>query len=324
VRFGVGLFPTEPLPEMVRLARVAEELGFAHAWIGDSHLIWREAYVTLAAAALATTRLRLGTGVSNLVTRHPAVVASAFATLDEACPGRVVAGLGLGDSAVETMGRKPSRLAAFEREVAQVRDLLAGREVAAESGTLRLKHAAGAGIPIYVAASGPRLLALAGRIADGVIVLVGVQPERVRRAVDVVRAGARDAGRDPDAPDIVLWVPCAVGDEGAARAAVKAHVARVLNRPLPFDLDAGEQAVVAEIRRAYDYYQHMERGASQAQVVPDWLVDRFALAGGPDACRAGVERLRTAGVGQIAIVPYSAGEGSREATMRGFAEAVVA
>jgi 5,10-methylenetetrahydromethanopterin reductase len=321
--FGVGLFPTAPLLAIVRLARVTEELGFSHAWIGDSHLIWREAYVTLAAAALATTRLTLGTGVTNLVTRHPAVVASALATLHEACPDRVILGLGLGDSAVETMGKKPSRLDVFARDVRRVRDLLAGRDVETETGTLRLKHAAGEGIRIYVAASGPRLLALAGRIADGVIVLVGIEPERVRQAVDTVRAGAREAGRDPDSLDLVLWVPCAVGDAAAARAAVKAHVARVLNRPLPFDLDAEEQRVVAEIRASYDYYQHMERGASQARVVPDWLVERFALAGAPDTCRAAVERLRGTGIGQVAIVPYGTDDGGREATMRAFAAALL-
>ena len=258
--FGVGLFPTEPLPAMVELARLAERLGYGHVWIGDSHLIWREAYVTLAAAAAATGRVVLGTSVTNLVTRDPAVVASTFATLHEAWPGRVILGAGLGDSAVETMGRKPSRLAAFESDLRRVRSLLAGDEVPTDTGTMRLKHAPGAGVPIYVAGSGPRILELAGRVADGVIVLVGVQPDRVRRALERVHAGARAAGRDPGGLDVVLWVPCAVsGDEGEARDAVKAHVARAVNRPLPFELDDAERRVVAEIRGAYDYARHMDR-----------------------------------------------------------------
>src|ERR1043166_2730266 len=98
MEFGAGLFPTEPLPKMIQLAKLSEELGFSHVWIGDSHLIWREAYVNLAAAALSTSRVVLGTGVTNVLTRDPSVVASAFATLQEACPGRLVMGLGLGDS----------------------------------------------------------------------------------------------------------------------------------------------------------------------------------------------------------------------------------
>jgi 5,10-methylenetetrahydromethanopterin reductase len=321
--FGVGLFPTEPLPAMVELARLAETLGYGHVWIGDSHIIWREAYVTLGATAAATGRVVLGTSVTNLVTRDPAVVASAFATLHEAWPGRVILGAGLGDSAVETMGRKPSRLAAFEADLQRVRSLLAGDEVPAGAGTMRLKHAAGA-VPIYVAGSGPKILELAGRVADGVILLVGIQPDRVRRALDVVRAGARAAGRDPGALDLVLWVPCAVsGDEGEARLAVKAHVARAVNRPLPFELDEAERRVVAGIREAYDYAQHMDRASAQARVVPAWLVDRFAIAGGPAACRAALDGLRDTGIRQLAIIPYGPGPGGRAATMRAFAAAVV-
>jgi 5,10-methylenetetrahydromethanopterin reductase len=320
--FGVGLFPTEPLPAMVELARLAETLGYGHVWIGDSHVIWREAYVTLGATAAATGRVVLGTSVTNLVTRDPAVVASAFATLHEAWPGRVILGAGLGDSAVETMGRKPSRLAAFEADLRRVRSLLAGDEVPAGTGTMRLKHAAGA-VPIYVAGSGPRILELAGRVADGVILLVGIQPDRVRRALDVVRAGARAAGRDPGALDLVLWVPCALsGDEAEARLAVKAHVARAVNRPLPFELEDAERRVVAEIGAAYDYAQHMDRASAQARVVPDWLVDRFAIAGGPAACRAALDGLRDTGIRQLAIVPYGPGPGGRAATMRAFAAAV--
>jgi len=321
---GVGLFPTEPVPAMVELARLAEALGFGHVWIGDSHLIWREAYVTLTAAALATERVVLGTGVTNLVTRDPAVVASSFATLHEARPGRVILGLGLGDSAVETMGGTPSRLAALEAGIGRIRRLLAGEpvETGTGSGTMRLKHAVGDAVPVYVAGSGPGILQLAGRVADGAIVLVGVDPGRVRSAVAAVRAGARAAGRDPEGVEVVLWVPCAVGEPAEARAAVKAHVARAVNRPLPFELEAEERRVVGEIRRAYDYVQHMDPHAAQARVVPDWLVDRFAIAGEPEACRAAVERLAATGVRQLAIVPHAAGAGSRAETMRAFAAAV--
>src|SRR5207247_2245338 len=106
----------------------------------ESHLIWREAYVTLAAAAVGTSRLVLGTGVTNVLTRDPSVVASTFSTLQEAFPRRVILGLGLGDSAVETMGKKPARLAEFELAVRRMRDLMTGREVAIDTGTIHLKH----------------------------------------------------------------------------------------------------------------------------------------------------------------------------------------
>jgi 5,10-methylenetetrahydromethanopterin reductase len=250
------------------------------------------------------------------------VVASAFATLQEAYPRRLILGVGLGDSAVETMGRKPATVAAFETAVRRMRELMAGQDVRIDTGTIRLKHGGGPPIPIYIAASGPRMLELSGRLADGVIILVGVEPSRVREAIATIDAGARAAGRALADIDLVLWVPCAVADTGA-REAVKAHVARVVAHPLPYPLAPDEQKVLDEIRRAYNYYQHMDPRASQAAVVPDWLVDRFALAGTAAEIRAGVERLGQSGVKQVAIIPYGAGGGDREATLRRFATAVM-
>src|SRR3989338_1648525 len=120
MEFGVGLFPTEPLGKMIELAKLSEELGFSHVWVGDSHLIWREAYVNMAAVALNTSKVKIGTGVTNPLTRHPSVVASAYATLEELAPRRFIVGIGLGDSSVETMGMKPSTLANFEKSLQQM------------------------------------------------------------------------------------------------------------------------------------------------------------------------------------------------------------
>jgi len=323
MEFGVGLFPTEPLQKMIQLAKLSEELGFSHVWIGDSHLIWREAYVNMAAAALNTTKVKLGTGVTNPLTRHPSVVASAYATLEELAPGRFIVGIGLGDSSVETMGMKPAKLGYFEKTIRQMRDLLAGKEVELETGKIHLKHPSKNKIPIYIAASGPKMLELSGRIADGIIVLVGVADEYLRQAKERIEAGAKAAGRKLSDIYLVLWVPCAVSDKAPAKDAVKAHVARVLAHPQPYVLDSKEQKVLEEIRKTYDYYHHMDQEANHAEVIPDWLVDKFAIAGTVAECRAQVERIRKSGIQQIAIIPYSPPGGSREETLRGFAQAVL-
>lgn len=322
LEFGVGLFPTEPLQTMIQLAKFSEGLGFSHLWIGDSHLIWREAFVNMAAAVLNTTKVKIGTGVTNPLTRHPSVVASGFATLEEFAPGRFIVGIGLGDSSVETMGMKPACLSYFEKIVTDMRALLTGKEVEIETGKIHLKHPCNGGIPIYIAASGPKMLELAGRVADGVIMLVGIDDHCIRQAKERIEAGARAANRDPRNIDLVLWVPCSVSDRFPARDAVKSHVARVVAHPLPFILDEKEQKVLEEIRQAYNYYQHMEQKASQAQVIPDWLVDKFAIAGTRKHCSAQVERLRKSGIDQIAIIPYGAGGGDREETLREFAAVV--
>ena len=106
-------------------------------------------------------------------------------------------GIGLGDSSVETMGLKPARLGEFERTIQEMRDLLAGKEVALESGRIHLKHPAKTRIPIYIAASGPKMLELAGKIADGVIILVGIADDYIRQAVEKIQAGAESAGVRP-------------------------------------------------------------------------------------------------------------------------------
>jgi 5,10-methylenetetrahydromethanopterin reductase len=322
MEFGVGLFPTEPLPKMIQLAKLAEELGYSHVWIGDSHLIWREAYVNMAAAALNTKTVKLGTGVTNPLTRHPSVVASAYATLEELAPGRFIVGIGLGDSSVETMGMKPAKLDFFERTIGEMRELIAGKEVQLPTGKIHLKHPAEKRMPIYIAASGPKMLELSGKIADGIIVLVGVADEYLAQAKAKIEAGAKAAGRKLADIHLVLWVPCAVSDKAPAKDAVKAHVARVVAHPQPYVLDEKEQKVLAEIRKTYDYYSHMEQEANHAEVIPDWLVDKFAIAGSVAECRAQVERIKKSGIQQIAIIPYSAPGGSREETMRGFAKAV--
>jgi 5,10-methylenetetrahydromethanopterin reductase len=320
--FGVGLFPTEPLQKMIHLARVCEESGSSHIWVGDSHLIWREAYVNMAAMLLNTSRVKFGTGVTNPLTRHPSVVASAYATLEEYAPGRMIVGIGLGDSSVETMGMKPSTLANFEKSLKQMRELFAGKEAELATGKIHLLHPCKRDLPIYVAASGPKMLELSGRIADGIIVLVGVADEYIAHAREKIAAGAAAAGRQLADIPLVLWVPCAVSDSAPAKDAVKAHVARVVAHPLPYVLDPSEQKVLEEIRKTYDYYHHMDQQANHAEVIPDWLVDKFAIAGTVDQCRAQIERIKRTGIQQIAIIPYSAPGGSREETIRGFAEAM--
>ena len=320
--FGVGLFPTEALPKMIQLAKVTEQLGYSHIWVGDSHLIWREAYVNMAAMALNTTRVKLGTGVTNPLTRHPSVVASAYATVEEYAPGRTIVGIGLGDSSVETMGMKPAKLSYFEKTMAQMRQLLDGQEVQLETGKIHLLHPCTNKVPIYIAASGPRMLELSGRIAGGIIVLVGVADEYIAHARERISAGAKAAGRKVEDIDLVLWVPCAVSDSAPAKDAVKAHVARVVAHPLPYVLDPSEQKVLEEIRKTYDYYHHMDQQANHAEVIPDWLVDKFAIAGTVAECRAQIERVKKSGIQQIAIIPYSPPGGSREETIRGFAKAM--
>lgn len=321
LQYGVGLFPTEPIPKMVELGKQAEGLGFSHVWVGDSHLIWREPFVNMSALALNTAKVIIGTGVTNPVTRHPSVLASAYATLDELAPGRFAVGIGLGDSSLETMGLKQTRMSELERAVTQMRAVIGGGEAELDSGKIHLNFGRGENIPFYFAASGPKMLELSGRVADGVIILVGVDSGALDQALAKIESGAKAAGRKLSDLHLVLWVPCAVSDTNRAKDSVKAHVARVVAHPLPFPLNEEEQKVLDDIRRAYNYYQHMDQKASQAEVIPDWLVDKFAIAGTSEECSAKLKELAGSGIDQVAIIPYNVGAADRGETLRLFAKA---
>lgn len=320
---GVGLFPTEPVGVMRKLTLLAESLGFDHAWFGDSQNIWRESSTTIGACAVGTERITFGTGVTNAVTRHPSLLASTWATLSEFTGGRAALGIGTGDSSLRTMGLSPLKLAQLEKAIADLRTLLRGESVTEpDSGAeYRLNYlTAPAQVPIYIAASAPKILRMAGRIADGVIILVGTAPEFINAALDTVAAGAAESGRTLDDIHVVLWTPTAIDEDGdKARSLVRAHVSRVVIRPLPAEVDPRMQAAVDRIREHYDYYQHMVPEAEHASLVPDELVDMFALAGTPDECAKRLELVTATGVDQISTVPFVPAGESREPTIRAFA-----
>ncbi|GLY68122.1 LLM class flavin-dependent oxidoreductase [Amycolatopsis taiwanensis] len=321
---GVGLFPTEPIGAMREYVQLAESLGYDHVWFGDSQNIWRESSTVMGAAAVGTERVIFGTGVTNAVTRHRSLLASHWATLAEYTGGRVALGIGTGDSSLRTMGLKPLKLAELEHAIEELRALFRGEKVkeATSGAEFHLNYLDGpVDIPIYIAGSAPKILEMSGRVADGVIVLVGTAPQFIEGALRRIEAGAKASGRTLKDLHIVLWTPTAIHeDPEEARDLVRAHVSRVVIRPLPAEIDPALQAAVDRIRENYDYYHHMDTEADHADLVPDGLVDLFALAGTPDECRERVRAISAMGVDQISIVPFVRPGQSRADTIRAFAE----
>jgi 5,10-methylenetetrahydromethanopterin reductase len=201
----IGLMPRLAAPDALALVAHAERLGFGGVWLADSQSTFREAFTLLGACAATTERILLTTGVTNPVTRALPVLASAFATLDELAPTRVIVAIGKGDSSVRTIGMAPPGLAAFERAAGELRTLLATRGDAFQWGPRPL--------PLYLTASGPKALRLAGRVGDGVLFQVGAHPRLIDYALKEIEVGARESGRTLD--DLVLCarVGCAVADD---------------------------------------------------------------------------------------------------------------
>lgn len=320
---GLALYPSRTVNETRRLARMAEDFGYTHLWFGDSQNIWREAYVSMAATALDTSGITIGTGVTNGVTRHPSVIASAWATLYELSAGRVAAGFGVGDSALHTMGAEPMKVTDLDRLVGDLRALwrLETAQAGETDSTYRLAYLPTAiNVPVYIAASGPRLLRLAGRVADGVILLVGTNPDSVRSAINTIHESATSARRDPQEIDIVLWAPMALDEDAmVARDRVRAHVSRTVLRPIRVELSQDEMETVDAIRKQYNYYDHMVPHSEHSKLVPDTLVDRFALAGRHEEVRNRISHLEELGVSQIGAIPFGETDSEIDDVIRDFA-----
>ena len=331
MKFDVAILATEPLPDVVRQVQLAERLGYDTAWITDSHLICRELWVTLAACATATSRIRLGPGVTVPHSRHVSVTASAIATLHDLAPGRVVIGVGTGGSSAQTMGlslAQVGKAATLERTAVALRRLLQGQTARFETGIEgRLAWLdAPRAIPIYLAGSGPRMLETAGRLGDGAIVYATVSPDVLKVALERVVAGARAAGRAPGDLDVALWAPMSIGrDRQRARDHARGRVASACRHPLPVRLSDEDEAAMRRVRESYDAYQHATAAARHRTLVTDRLVDLMALAGTPDDVAAQVGRLRgVAGLARVIAFPQAPGDGfaAREQILTMFAEAV--
>jgi probable F420-dependent oxidoreductase len=301
--FGVTVLPDPPHARFVELFQLAEENGFDWGWTYDSHILWQESIPLLTLAAANTSRLRFGHCVTNPGTREPTVLASAYATLQDISNGRMFMGIGRGDSARRVIGLEPVRMAEFERSLRMIRDLMNGRPVEWNGKQLELKWAKGRPeIPMYVAGYGPKALAVAGRVGDGVVIQLA-DPDIVQWIMGIARRSAEESGRDPDALHPIVCAPAFVGDDMAhARdqvrwfpAMVSNHVMDLLQRYDEADLPR-ELYEYVKRRTFYDYSDHSRVGAKHGEFVDDETCDRFCVLGTPEQHVEKLRRLEEIGV----------------------------
>jgi alkanesulfonate monooxygenase SsuD/methylene tetrahydromethanopterin reductase-like flavin-dependent oxidoreductase (luciferase family) len=170
--FGVTVLPDPPFSRLLELTQLAEQNGFEYGWTYDSHILWQESYATLPLVADRTERIKLGHFVTNPGIRDPTITASWYATMQDLSNGRMVMGIGRGDSSRRVVGLKPVKVAEFERRCRMIKDLMNGRAVQWNDKELELKWARSElpEIPMWVAGYGPKALGVAGRVGDGVII----------------------------------------------------------------------------------------------------------------------------------------------------------
>ena len=302
-RFGIWFAGELPVSRQVELAVLAEGEGVDSVWTAEGYYA-RDAWTPLAAIAAATTRVLLGTGVVNPFTRHPALLAMSFATLDELSNGRVLAGIGSGErtNVRDELGFGfQSPLSAVRETVEIVTGMFRGETVNVEGRMLTARNVRlwfkppRSDLPLYVAAVGPKMCRLAGELGDGVY-YPQCSPTYVREANEHVSEGAREAGRDPEAVDRAAMIIGSVAeDSAAAREATKGLLAVLLAVPEGdhiLETNGLDPAGAQAIRGAFA--SEGIRGA--VQQVTSEMVDVLTLSGTANEVLEGLEGLVEAGV----------------------------
>lgn len=309
MEFGVVLQCNPPAWQVVDLAKRAELAGFTHVWTFDSHLLWQEPYVIYSQILSNTHRVKVGPMVTNPATRDHTVTASVYATLNEMFGNRTVCGIGRGDSAVRVTNGAPVTLAELRSAVKTIQDLANGRETEYKGSTLRFPWTTDSRLDVYVAAYGPKALALAGEVGDGFILQLA-DLAIAEWSIKAVREAAAAAGRDPASVKICVAAPAYVGDDLAHQrdqcrwfgGMVGNHVADIVARygaegmSVPKDLTDYIQG-----RQDYDYNEHGRAGNAHTSFVPDEIVDRFCILGPAQAHIEKLNALKALGVDQFAL-----------------------
>ena len=327
--FGVTVLPDPPLTRFLELIELAEKHGFDYGWTYDSHILWQESYATLAVAADRTERIKLGHFVTNPGIRDPTVTASWYATMQDLSNGRVVMGIGRGDSSRRVVGLQPVRVAEFERALPMIKDLMNGRKVQWNEKELELSWVRSElpDIEMWIAGYGPKALAVAGRVGDGVIIQLA-DPQIIQWIMDTARKSAEEAGRDPAALKCIVGAPSKVTDDlQQAREEVRWFPAMVSNHVMDliekYGFDSEIPAALTDYvsaRKFYDYKDHSRVGAAHGEFVTDEICDRFTVIGNTEQCIAKLKELESVGVDQFNIYLMTHGQ---EETLEAYGDQII-
>ena len=316
-----------PSPKKIAsLAKRSEQEGWDGIAVYDSQNLDGDCYVSLALAATATKRLGLSTGVTNSVTRHPAVTASAIASIQQLSDNRAVLGIGRGDSALAFIGHAPARPSSFENYLKAVQTYLSGEAVPFEElkfsegiappvATLGLADAPEDSritwldptlnkVPVEVAATGPKVIGAASRHADHIIFALGADPDRVQWGIEEARKARQDAGQDANGIKLGVYVNliCHPNLE-IARELLGwglATFARfsIMHGTTSGPISLGERSILKNLHSTFNMRNHDSAAWSR----PNEFVDQFAIIGPPETCVQRIEQLGNLGIEKIIVI----------------------
>jgi probable F420-dependent oxidoreductase len=291
-------------------------------------VLWQEPFVIYSQILAATSRVTVGTMVTNPLSRDPTVTASLFATLNDMFGNRTVCGIGRGDSAMRVIGRPPSSLDTLSDAIGVIRDLAEGKEIEYHGTTISLPWVRDGRLEIWMSAYGPKALKVCGEHADGFILQCG-DPDIARWTINAVRRAAEAAGRDPSSLTICVAAPAYVGEDYPHMrdqvrwfgGMVGNHVADLVARYGDTG-DAVPRALTDYIRarEGYDYSHHGRAGNPSTDFVPDDIVDRFCLLGPPERHLDRLAELREIGADNFSVYLM---HDSEDATLDAYASQVI-
>jgi 5,10-methylenetetrahydromethanopterin reductase len=294
--------------------RMAEQLGFDSVVYADTQCLMPEVWSQLMLVASATERIEIGTGVTNPVSRDPAVTASAALGVQVASGGRLVLGIGRGDSSMAKIGRRPARLADFDLYLARLRAYLDGEAVDRDGSPSRIEwldECEVARVPIEVAATGPKVIDIAARRADRICFAVGADPERLKACIARARSAAEASGRDPDALRFGAFINCVIHeDREVAREAIRGGLAVFAHFSgfQGLDIESLPEHVreaALQLRSGYDMANHAVASGAHAQALDPDFVHRFGIAGPLEEAVTRFEAIRETGIDFVRVAPGS-------------------
>lgn len=329
-----------------RRAAQAEAAGYDGIVYVDSQNLAGDCYVTLALAAAATSRIRLGTGVTNPFTRHPAVTAGAIATIQAESGGRAVLGIGRGDSALAHLGYAPAPVPVFADYLRRLQAYLRGEEVPFDdrgdvdrlgladrpsaSRIAWLRPGRFEKVPVDVAATGPKVIRTAALLADQVTFALGADVKRLAWGIETARQAREAAGLDAAMPFGAYVSVVAHPDAEVARRAGEGGLSlfarfQVMHGRVAGPASEDTLAVYRAIHESYDMNRHSRAGSAQAQQLTPEFAAQFAILGAPALCRERLQELVSLGLSRLVIVGPSLGadRGAAEEAERCFLEEVL-
>jgi 5,10-methylenetetrahydromethanopterin reductase len=327
MKFGVIYQSFDPPNVFVEYVRQIEDAGFDCLWVCDSSLHARDVFGYLTLAAVNSRRIRLGVSVFQPFTRHPAIDVNGMATLNEISGGRAMMAIGAGDRPQLELGFKPAPIRLVRDMIQVCRQLLAGQAVTFDNDQFHLAnarlrcHDPQQKIPIYLACSGPNMLALAGELTDGVIMMSGGTRETIKFGLTHLTRGLQASNRTLEDLDVAWGAATVIADAPRdALAQTRLMAAWYANHSPAYARQTGAASKLIESMRGQDRGTNLHEARDASQLAPDAMVDQLSLAGPPAHVIERIQAARDLGIDHFEL--FLIGPDKRR-TLQRFADEVM-